>query len=479
MASEKKTPPPAEKTKPAAAKKQAAKAGEKPAREGQHNASTIGSLVAIWQVLAQHSSRDKPMTAADIKRKLEETHLSGGVKAPSAMTLQRRLPEMMETLSKVFPGMELHMENEGLRDAYFTKGQLRVVVDDETGRNVAGGDILAVVEAPPAGQLPAYNTIDNLLQNLSAFADSVGWDDQARQMPVRIRCVMASTRAGGKTVYLPYQSVQETWSRGDGEEPQKNNRPRRYYLESVLTPYQWRMLTDMIKVYPYISAEQTTQMLRAIAKLNPDADSGGALYPYKHENKALFENLRTLNLVIAQKQKVTIHYGEYVLEGDRPVLRQRPSDHAGLLTMFEPYALLWSNGYYYLVGFNPNQYGMMNLRVDRILKVTPVPKETFEPPEDFDPVAYRDESPVMYPGEPETVRMRCPAKMISEVMDFFGTKAKFRQVDAETVEAVLHVAPKGTALFFMQYADRVEVLEPASLRDEVKRRLAEALDKYK
>ena len=142
----------------------------------------------------------------------------------------------------------------------------------------------------------------------------------------------------------------------------------------------------------------------------------------------------------------------------------------------EPYDLMWSNGYYYLVGKNAD-YGWMNLRVDRILKAVPQ-NEQFERSSGFSPAEYRDRSPVMYPGEERPIRMRCKLNMINTLLDFFGATLTFRQPKDGFVEVTVNVAPKGVKLFVMQYADRVEVLEPKELRDEMRDSLRAALGKY-
>ena len=430
-------------------------------------ASPYRSLAAIWSVLAAHSSPEKPMSIQDIVQKLGDRE-----DAPSPTTLKRLLPDELETLCTLFPGLEAHVEGAGLRDAYLSEGKLRVVVENRSGETLASGEMLALL-APGEGISPSYSTVDSLLKMMSDCAESAAEDSP---LPVRLKCVVARSK-NGKTVYLPYGEEQDKWEAEDAAQVRTNNRARRYYLESVLTGAQWRILTDMIKVYPYISENQTRQMLHAIKKVFPGCSVGGSRYSFKKGNDRLFANLEVLDLAIRKRQRVSITYGEYVLSPQgKPVLQKRKN--AGQFAAFEPYALMWSNGYYYLVG---KDRGMMNLRVDRILKAIMLNtrEDHFELPPDFDPVSYRDRSPVMYPGTPELIRLRCPAFMVSVVMDFFGEQARFRSVDADTVEVTLSVARAGARLFVMQYADRVEVLEPASLRDEVKRRLAEALDKYK
>ena len=70
---------------------------------------------------------------------------------------------------------------------------------------------------------------------------------------------------------------------------------------------------------------------------------------------------------------------------------------------------------------------------------------------------------------------------LSTLMDFFGTT--ITSYTAPTPDGYttvsLRASESGTRLFALQYADRVEVLEPQSLREEVQRTLQAASEQYK
>ena len=117
--------------------------------------------------------------------------------------------------------------------------------------------------------------------------------------------------------------------------------------------------------------------------------------------------------------------------------------------------------------------------MDRILEATPL-KESFSPPTDFDPVAYRDSSPVMYPGERTFVRMKCCTSLLNTLVDFFGSLPQYATPGQDgMVEVTMSIAPSGLKLFALQYADRVEVLEPQSLRREILATLEQAARVYR
>ena len=127
------------------------------------------------------------------------------------------------------------------------------------------------------------------------------------------------------------------------------------------------------------------------------------------------------------------------------------------------YALMWSNGNYYLVC---RHRSMMNLRTDLSLHVELLP-ETFEPLKDFDPAQYQDRTPGMYPGKETYVCMRCHERILNTLVDFFGSVPQYTQPNSQGLtEITMSIAAEGVKLFALQYAANVELLEPQWLREK-------------
>lgn len=435
--------------------------------------NTFETQIAIWNVLAKYSSRENPLSVADICKRLGSDADAEGV--PSANTVRRYLSGEKAVLDAVSPTHTLlEKDAPGASHVYIHRDTLHVVLENREGLSEWEGDMAAVFEAAEPVE-PRYSTIANLLGSYPT--------DSMALPPVRLKCVVAHSRKSGKSTYIPYQ----TWADGfEDDDERPKNKTRYYYLESALSKAEWRILADAVKVYPYITAQQTKKFLSALKRMNPGKDSRAYYlddrYAFKREkNESFFKIVDILDAAIRDRRTVVVGYGEYVLEQSdekwEPVLRKRENrkDPYGNWRL-EPYELMWSNGYYYLVGKNAD-YGWMNLRVDRILNVVPQ-EERFERTSDFSPAEYRDRSPIMYPGEERHIRLRCALSMVNTILDFFGAKAEFRRPKGDRVEVTMNVAPKGVKLFAMQYADRVEVLEPKELRDEVCSSLHAALKNY-
>ena len=424
--------------------------------------NSFHTLEAIWRVLRRCSSRQHPLTV----REIHEYLLRLESEPPSLSTLERSLREGMDLMELLFPGQVIPAAGDSrAAGAYQEGGDIRVVVETPEGEPLRGEGLSVEASVPPF-RTPSYSAIDKLLKEGLPF--------DLETFPYRLRCVAQVPGENGRMKVIPYDEWLDCLDRR-GEK--RNNVPRRYYLSSRLTDGEWRIFADLVRVYPYISERQTQKFLRVLNHLNPKtAADAPKRYAFKRGSADRMKIIGRLDRAVAEKRKVRVSYGEY-----RPVCRdgtwtpELTSREQNGRWELEPYALMWSNGNYYLVA---RDRGMMNLRADRILDVELL-DEKFEIPEDFDPVRHRDSSPVMYPGEKTFVRLRCRTAMLNVLVDFFGNMAHYSAPREDgTIEVTMSIAPRGLKLFALQYLDSVEVLEPEALRQELLEALRGGVEKY-
>lgn len=433
---------------------------EKKERKAYSNA--YHSLEAIWTVLRRHASREHPLSVGEICKYLEKME-----QAPSRATVNRLLTQEAGLLELFSPETLAQTEEVACTGTYTQGDALHVVLETSEG-TVLQPDAALEVTARPF-QAPSYSAVDKLLK------DEVPFD--LNTFPFRLRCVARVKRPAGGYRYLPYEEWEERQAKKKGGEGTRNNAPRYYYLANALTQGEWRIFADLVQVYPYISQEQTQKFLTVLDRLRPrHTRYVPSRYAFKRGSGEQFRIINLLDQAIREQKKVRLTYGEYrlVLQDKRwqPKLTRREKN--GVMNV-SPYALMWSNGNYYLVC---RHRGMMNLRVDRILKAELLP-DSFTPPADFDPVQYRDRCPVMYPGKPEFVRMRCAVTLLNTLVDFFGPVPQYtRPGEDGTTEVTMSIAPEGVRLFALQYADQVEVLEPEWLREKIGAILTRNGEKY-
>ena len=150
---------------------------------------------------------------------------------------------------------------------------------------------------------------------------------------------------------------------------------------------------------------------------------------------------------------------------------------------FQPYALKVYNRRWYLLGFLEEQNGLRTIALDRILALKVLTKK-FSMPEDFDArkhfadvvgIYASPNLPVVnvkiraYGVQAEYLRSTPLHKTQSEVRSKHGEFAEFTYRLYETPELVSQLLAMG---------DRVEVLEPQTLRDRMKEEVRKMWERY-
>lgn len=152
----------------------------------------------------------------------------------------------------------------------------------------------------------------------------------------------------------------------------------------------------------------------------------------------------------------------------------------------DPYHLLFRGGQFYLLGRDHEKGGLRVFRLSRIRdKVAYATKaeHDFRRPDDFDPRPYGDRADWQMSEAVGTARIRIAGRIAWQVQRAHGRQGTFAPVDPD--------APEGDAIFTTEYGvarallgwvmrigEHAEILEPAELRDEYRRRLESVRDRH-
>ena len=169
-----------------------------------------------------------------------------------------------------------------------------------------------------------------------------------------------------KTVYDCIDCLNEY-----GFEIIKSQSPRGYFM----VPYHFetaelRLLIDAVQSANFISAKKTKALLKKFSAFASE-------YQYnrlekqvyidnrnKCSNENIFYNIDILNNAILQKRQVEVVYRR------RKVVESNRAQYEEKSMTINPYALIWADDHYYLVGNYSKYNNLIHLRVDRLKNVT-------------------------------------------------------------------------------------------------------------
>lgn len=201
-----------------------------------------------------------------------------------------------------------------------------------------------------------------------------------------------------------------------------------------------KLLIDAVQSSRFITSKKSKAL---IAKLAAFVDPGQKqllkrqLYidqRTKANNEAVLRIVDQLHTAIAGKQKVTFQYFDYTPE------KKKVHRHDGQRYIVSPYAMLWNNDLYYMVGYSDAKELVATYRVDRIdrLEVTGVP--AVKRPFGFSVADYFTQAFSMYSGEECRVELLCENELMGSIIDRFGPGVQIEVVDREHFKVTASVA---------------------------------------
>ena len=257
-----------------------------------------------------------------------------------------------------------------------------------------------------------------------------------------------------------------------------------WYLVRDFTDAELRLLIDSLLFSKHVPYSQCKELIGKLEDLSNKYFKAKVKHirtlPEKMpNNKQLFYNIEILDEAISKGKKVEFNYNDFGI--DRKLHHRMNSDGTVRKYVVNPYQMAAANGRYYLIANYDRYFNISHYRVDKISNVKildePVKKQG-ELAESINLPKHMAEHIYMFSGESSRVTMRIDKFLVNDIVDWFGRDVSFYDETEDKVTASVIVNLKAMRYWAMQYANYVEVLRPAKLREQIKEDLRNALGKY-
>ena len=174
-----------------------------------------------------------------------------------------------------------------------------------------------------------------------------------------------------------------------------------------------------------------------------------------------------------ENRQITFQYLEWNLK------KNLVPRKGGLVYQISPWALLWDNENYYLVGYDHDAEIIKHFRVD---KIGPMEEEKREGYEAFTKCNIHDYSTKtfgMYGGKEEKVTIQFPNSLVGVVLDRFGKDVSLQKIDAE--HFAVHVTVAVSSQFFGWLAgigNQAKITSPEEVKKQYVDYLQNILTEY-
>lgn len=228
-----------------------------------------------------------------------------------------------------------------------------------------------------------------------------------------------------------------------------------------------KILVDSVQSSKFVTHKKTLELIKKLERLASIYD--GQLLQrqvyvrnrVKSMNESVYYNVDEISNAITNDSTIRFKYFEYTVSGER-VFRK-----SGSFYEISPFALIWDDENYYMLGYDSDAGIMKHYRVDKMSQISSLSRERSGKSafEGVDMAEYSKQVFGMFTGELRSVRLRFENSLAGTVLDRFGRNAMLvPDTDGHfTITAEVAVSPKFYSWVFA-FGTAAEILGPEDVR---------------
>lgn len=242
--------------------------------------------------------------------------------------------------------------------------------------------------------------------------------------------------------------------------------------------YQLRLIIDAILSARFITTNEKKKLIKKVKQLTSEHIAKTLPEPVLFSQSANMDyelvklNIDRVHRAISERKVLTYQYGKFNVDKEFVFHREGEIYHV------EPYALIWQNDYYYLIGLFQATNEIRHYRLDRIRNIA-ISDQTFTRRE-FNLHDYVTRSFHMFAGEEIWIKIRFHVSLINVVLDRFGHDVDIRKEDKN--HFILSTKAKlsdGLVNWILTWGNQAKVLSPDYLVSRVKTKIQQMSEVYK
>lgn len=279
-----------------------------------------------------------------------------------------------------------------------------------------------------------------------------------------------------------YDDIEALRTFGMDIEECKRGRVFGYYVASrTFELPELKLLVDSVQSSKFITHRKTLSLIKKIEGLASVYDAQllqRQVYVrnrVKSMNESVYYNVDEISNAITDDRMIRFRYFEF------DAAKQRRYRHDGRVYEISPFALMWDDENYYMLGYDAAAEKLKHYRVDKMAGIEAAEqarlgKERFA---EIDMSAYSKQVFGMFTGSSETIRLRFENRLAGAVIDRFGKEVILTPDGEEhfTVSIEVAVSPQFYAWLF-GFGTAVEILSPAGAAREMAARAKAVAEMY-
>lgn len=282
-----------------------------------------------------------------------------------------------------------------------------------------------------------------------------------------------------KGIYDDIETIRELGIEVQGEKIGRNF--YYYVVDREFEIAELKLLVDAIQSSKFITEKKSQELIKKLGSLVSFHDAKKlkrqvyVVGRAKTLNESIFYNIDTIHSAIGGNQKISFQYFQWNIKKEMELRRN------GELYEVSPWALLWEDENYYLIGYDSCHKEMRHYRVDKMLKISCLDstrdgRDVFEK---LNMADYTKKNFGMFAGEEETVKLEVHNRLIGVIVDRFGTDIMVIPADEEHFRVNVRVSVSNQFFgWIFGLGSNVRILGPENVVDRMKEELMKVKERY-
>jgi len=222
-----------------------------------------------------------------------------------------------------------------------------------------------------------------------------------------------------------------------------------------------KLLIDAVQSSRFVAPKKSKALIGKLAAFAGPSQSDllhRELYVdsrYKPGNESIYLAVDSIQTAIEQKKKISFQYFDYAPDKTK-LLR-----HDGRRYSVSPYALIWNNDAYYLIGYHDMRGIVTRFRADRITSLEVMDEPAVDRLADFDVAVFFTKEFSMLGGRDCEVELLCQNDLMGNIIDRFGEEVSTEIVDENHFKVTVSVALSNNFYgWVFASAGNIQILSP-------------------
>lgn len=290
---------------------------------------------------------------------------------------------------------------------------------------------------------------------------------------------------GRKSIYDDFEAMSNF---GIDIETTRSETVRYYVAKRDFQLAEVKLLVDAVVYSRFLTHSKTEALVQKLSSLvsTYQAESLNRQVFFDSRNKSINETVyHTIDVIhnaINDDKAISVKYFKWCVGFSGESKFIRCYRNGGNSYTVSPWGVCWSNGNYYLIGYDHDDKIVKNFRVDRInhivsLKTERIKNEEFK---SFKIEEYTERTFGMYGGEETYVRLCVPNGLANVIVDYFGNNITVTYNDKDSfIAGVRVVVSKQFFGWLLGLSENVRIISPQNVVKEMKTFVNNAYMLYK